>query len=86
MYKKIPLVMALVLMSVAMAISQVVHDPNDQLYQDIDRWYVEGYITTALPQVRPYPAQFILFLLDEVLDHGDVHAQEKATAYRKAVS
>jgi hypothetical protein len=39
--------------------AQVVHDPNDAIYRDIDRWSVRGYILGSLPLIRPYPAQLI---------------------------
>ena len=32
--------------------SQVIHDPYDQLYRDLDIWAVRGYIS-QLPPVRP---------------------------------
>lgn len=86
MYKKLTLSMALALFAVGALMAQVPHDPNDQLYRDMDRWFTQGYITTSLPQIRPYPAQFILVLLDEVISQGDAEAQKKALRYRSALS
>ncbi|WP_304225614.1 capsule assembly Wzi family protein [Gracilinema caldarium] len=66
--------------------AQVINDPNDNIYKDIDRWAIQGYITTALPQIRPYPAQILDLILKEVADRGDPVAQKKAVSYIASIA
>lgn len=66
--------------------AQVINNPNDTLYKDIDRWAVQGYISTALPQIRPYPAQLLDLILKEVADRGDPVAQKKAVSYIASIA
>ena len=61
---------------------QTVHNPNSELYRDIDLWVVQGYIRTFLPMIRPYPTQLILRILDEVIENGSADAQQRAARYR----
>ncbi|MCL2479886.1 MAG: hypothetical protein FWF22_10310, partial [Treponema sp.] len=62
--------------------AQTVHDPNSELYGDIERWSVQGYINGFLPVVRPYPLPLIDQILDQVISSGDVQAQDKAKQYK----
>ena len=64
--------------------SQVIHDPYDQLYRDLDIWAVRGYIS-QLPPVRPYPIQLVEELLLMVENSGDSAAAARASSYRRAV-
>ncbi|MDL2229824.1 hypothetical protein LJC14_06195 [Treponema sp. OttesenSCG-928-L16] len=66
--------------------AQFIHDPNDRIYTDLDRWSVRGYITSSLPLTRPYPAQLLDELLLQVMDKGDDAAVEKAEAYKDAIA
>ncbi|GHV70300.1 hypothetical protein AGMMS49928_17560 [Spirochaetia bacterium] len=66
--------------------AQVLHDPNDPLYRDIDRWAAQGRFTSTLPFVRPYPAQLLETLLEEVISRGNGADQAKAAAYKKAIA
>jgi hypothetical protein len=66
--------------------AQVIHDPNDPIYTDIDRWSVRGYITASLPLIRPYPAQVIDELLSQVIENGNAEAREKAASYKKNIA
>ena len=66
--------------------AQIIHEPNNEIYKDIDRWFVQGYIREFLPLVRPYPAPLIDKLLDEVIDNGDAAAREKAAQYRRLIT
>jgi len=70
----------------AIAGAQVTHDPNDRLYRDIDLWTVQGYVKKALPTVRPYPAQVIDKILEDVLEAGNADARVAAQRYRDALS
>ena len=65
--------------------AQQLHDPNDRLYKDIDVWAVQGYITQALPMIRPYPLQVVDEFLADVVDNGDDDAAAKAQRYRDAL-
>ena len=33
--------------------AQLIHEPNNEIYRDIDRWLVQGYVKSFLPSVRP---------------------------------
>ncbi|MDR1248772.1 MAG: capsule assembly Wzi family protein [Treponema sp.] len=66
--------------------AQVIHDPNDALYRDIDRWSVRGYISSSLPLIRPYPAQLIDDLLTQAIENGNGEAREKAAYYKRAIA
>jgi hypothetical protein len=77
---------ALGLMFMASLSAQVIHDPNDAIYRDIDRWSVRGYISGSLPLIRPYPAQLIDELLTQVIDKGNGEAREKAAYYKKNIA
>ena len=66
--------------------AQTIHEPNSDLYKDIDRWFVQGYIRTFLPLIRPYPWPLIESILQEVTVNGNTEAREKAAAYRYDLS
>ncbi|MDR3168138.1 MAG: hypothetical protein LBT93_09345 [Treponema sp.] len=66
--------------------AQVINDPNDAIYKDIDRWAIQGYITDPLPLIRPYPAQLFDILLQQVIDRGNAEAREKAARYYAAIA
>jgi hypothetical protein len=62
--------------------AQVIHDPTDKIYKDIDRWAANGYITQSLPLIRPYPIQLLNEILDEAIEKGADEDREKAAAYK----
>jgi hypothetical protein len=66
--------------------AQLIHDPNDAIYRDIDRWSLRGYISSSLPLIRPYPAQLLDELLTQVIEKGNGEAQEKAAYYKKNIA
>ncbi|MCL2832378.1 MAG: hypothetical protein FWD78_04335 [Treponema sp.] len=80
------MVMAALLILAVFANAQTIHDPNSDLYRDIDRWSVQGYITEFLPMTRPYPMPLIDKILDQVIEHGDAQAQSRAAAYRDSLA
>jgi len=65
---------------------QVIHEPNSEIYKDIDRWHVQGYIREFLPLIRPYPFALIEKILDEVIANGNEDAQQKAAYYQEYFS
>ncbi|MDR1430363.1 MAG: hypothetical protein LBI85_08750, partial [Spirochaetaceae bacterium] len=79
------IVLLFVVVLVSTLDAQIIHDPNDALYRDIDLWAVQGYITESLPMVRPYPAQLLDVLLSQVIDRGSEAAGIKARRYRDAM-
>ncbi|MDR0600244.1 MAG: hypothetical protein LBG84_09245 [Treponema sp.] len=89
---KLKKTMALFLLPVLVSVAeaQVIHDPNDPLYKDLDWWAVRGYLTQALPMVRPYPAQLLDELLEEAAgraaEAGDEAAALRARRYRDAIA
>jgi hypothetical protein len=66
--------------------AQTVHDPNSDLYKDIDRWFVQGYITEFLPLIRPYPLPLVDRILDDVIENGSAAEQERAAKYREILA
>ena len=66
--------------------AQTVHEPNSDIYRDIERWAVQGYVREFLPITRPYPAPLIDKILDEVSSRGDAEAREKAAKYREMLA
>ena len=79
---KLKLFLALFLAVTVFLGAQTIHDPNNELYKDIDIWLVQGYVTEFLPMIRPYPAPLIIKILDQVIENGDTAAQERAERYK----
>ena len=46
------------------------NNPDDVIYKDIDKWRSIGLID-RLPPIRPYPAQYLISILEEVILKGD---------------
>lgn len=65
--------------------AQVAHDPNDQVYDDLDLWATRGYVS-MLPPVRPYPVKLLEELLGKVVRKGDASARAAAQKYLDALS
>lgn len=64
--------------------AQILHDPYDPIYRDIEVWANRGYIA-MLPPVLPYPPQVAESLLAAVIDRGDPSSAAKARAYLSAI-
>ena len=62
--------------------AQTIHEPNNDIYKDIDRWAVQGYVRQFLPLIQPYPAPLIDKILSEVITNGDADARAKAAKYK----
>jgi len=84
-YRNFFLAIIFTLVLIPAAEAQRIHDPNSDLYKDIDIWAVQGYITMMLPTIRPYPLQVLDELLADVVNNGDEKAAEKAARYRDAL-
>lgn len=56
------------------------NDPNDEIYSDIDRWLNLGLID-RLPPIRPYPTQYLLSILDQVMTSDNEKEAETAEGY-----
>lgn len=83
MKRRIALALASLLALSAWA--QVAHDPNDQIYDDLDLWAARGYVS-ALPPLRPYPLQLLDELLSSVAAKGDAASAAKARDYLSSIS
>lgn len=83
--KKVILMAVLAAAALSSAFGQVIHDPNDELYADLDRWAVRGYVS-MLPPVRPYPVQLLEELLKSVARNGDARARSGAETYLAAIA
>ncbi len=69
----------------ATVFAQVITDPNDQIYADIDRWYNAGYID-RMPPLRPYPLQVMKELLSQVEHRGTAQDRNRAEEYLSEIS
>jgi hypothetical protein len=66
--------------------AQTIHEPNSDIYKDIDRWAVQGYIKEFLPLIRPYPVPLIEQILSDVIDNGDDDERFHAEQYMRKVA
>lgn len=66
--------------------AQTVHDPNGDIYKDIDRWFVQGSIKEYLPLIRPYPLPLIDRILEDVVENGSAAEREKAAKYQELLA
>jgi len=78
---KIKLFIILFLLFSVILSAQTVHEPNSEIYKDIDIWLVKGYIKEFPPMIRPYPVKLINKILEQVIDNGDEKAVELAQRY-----
>jgi len=74
------LVMCLSLGSIPSVFAQLVSDPNDRLYTDLELWMDRG-LTGRLPPLRPYPVQLVKKILNDVKAKGTDADQELASFY-----
>ncbi|WP_461255422.1 hypothetical protein [Treponema sp. R80B11-R83G3] len=66
--------------------AQTVHDPNGEIYKDIDIWIVRGYVKEFPPTIRPYPVKLINKILEQVIENGDEKAVGLAQKYIDALA
>jgi hypothetical protein len=64
--------------------AQASYDPTDALYRYLDVWEGRG-ILEPLPRLRPYPAEVLRSLLDEVIDRGTDDDARIAREFREQV-
>ena len=62
------------------AFAQIVADPNDRLYTDLELWQNRGLIGN-LPPLRPYPLQLVKKVLGDVVQRGNEADQQLANMY-----
>ena len=74
------LVVSLLLGLGAPAFAQLVSDPNDRLYTDLELWMDRG-LTGRLPPLRPYSVQLVLKVLKDVAAKGTAEDQKLAGWY-----
>jgi hypothetical protein len=74
------LVATLLFSSMTPAFAQLVSDPNDRLYTDLELWMDRG-LTDKLPPLRPYPVQLVKKVLADVKAKGNAADQELASFY-----
>ena len=73
-------VVSLTLAVAAPAFAQLVADPNDRLYTDLEMWLDRGMMD-QLPPLRPYPVQLVLKALNQVAARGDESDRNLANWY-----
>ncbi|MBN2618557.1 MAG: hypothetical protein JXR64_09645 [Spirochaetales bacterium] len=56
------------------------NNPNNKIYNDIDYWYGLGLID-RLPPIRPYSSQYIIHILNIIVENGDDQDVIKAKNY-----
>jgi hypothetical protein len=64
--------------------AQDICDPNDRIYTYFTLWEENG-ILYNLPNIRPYPAQLIKSLLEEVVLNGTARDREIASGYLTSI-
>jgi len=64
--------------------AQVISNPNDRIYEDMEKWERQGFISN-LPGLKPYPAGLVLNILKEVISEGDAVTIKKAKNYLNLV-
>ncbi len=74
------LLFVLLALSVAPSFGQIVANPNDRLYTDLELWQNRGLIG-SLPPLRPYPLQLVKKVLNGVVERGNEADQELARMY-----
>ncbi len=60
--------------------SMDVNDPSDMLYRDLEFWQEQGYYR-HIPDLKPYSPQYVLSLLEIVLQKGNYKDKEIAQLY-----
>jgi hypothetical protein len=73
-------VATLLFASISPAFAQLVSDPNDRLYTDLELWMDRG-LTDKLPPLRPYPVQLVKKVLADVKARGNQADQDLAAFY-----
>lgn len=58
---------------------------DDMIYRDLEYWQERGYIH-HLPPLKPYSTQFVLELLESVIEKGRDRDRELANTYKEALS
>lgn len=56
------------------------NNPTDEIYDSIDYWRATG-VLEMLPPIRPYPTQYIVSLLNKVIERGTASDKEVAKEY-----
>ncbi len=74
------LVATLLFSGIAPSFAQLVSDPNDRLYTDLELWMDRG-LTDKLPPLRPYPVQLVKKVLADVKAKGNQADQDLAAFY-----
>ncbi|WP_318662678.1 hypothetical protein [Treponema sp.] len=77
--KKLTVILCAFLMCSSL-FAQASLDPNDVFYKDAKNWETKGIISW-LPQMRPYPAQTIKSILEQVKEKGSEEDIELAQYY-----
>ncbi|MCR5385794.1 MAG: hypothetical protein K6E69_01600 [Treponema sp.] len=77
--KKLTVILCAFLMCSSL-FAQASLDPNDVFYKDAKNWETKGIISW-LPQMRPYPAQTIKSILEQVKEKGSEEDVELAQYY-----
>ena len=73
-------VFSLLVGSAAPSFAQMVSDPNDRLYTDLELWMDRG-LTDKLPPLRPYPVQLVKKILGDVEARGTDADRTQAAWY-----
>jgi hypothetical protein len=66
--------------SVIPGFAQIVSDPNDRIYTDLELWMDRGLIG-KLPPMRPYPIQLVRKILGDIKSKGNEADQRLASFY-----
>jgi hypothetical protein len=81
--KKISLIPVALFFSLSLQAMDI-NDPSDMLYRDIEFWQEQGYYR-HIPDLKPYSAQLILSLLNQVIQKGTTRDREIAQYYSSQI-
>ncbi len=73
------LILLLFLMLPMAAFSLNITDPISEIYDDVQVWYEAGLVY-EVPSLRPYPAQVMVKILEDVIEHSATPAAERKRA------
>jgi len=79
------LIMSIILFTNGALMSLDLSKADDTLYRDLEYWQERGYIH-HLPPLKPYSSQFVLRILESVIEKGRPMDVEKALEYKEMLS
>lgn len=82
------ILLIIILVTYSALMASGTNNPKDEIYSHIDRWHNLGLID-RLPPIRPYPAQYLISILEEIKLKGnadDIKIAEKYLEYYSGIN